>query len=80
MALAYSIGVANPVWIDVQTFGTETESIDSIKSKISNNFDLRPRGIIEDMDLLRPIYTETSAYGHFGRENPDFIWEKTDNL
>jgi len=55
-------------------------SIDSIKSKISSNFDLRPRGIIEDMNLLRPIYTETSAYGHFGRENPDFSWEKTDNL
>ena len=80
VALAYSIGVADPVWIDVQTFGTETESIDSIKSKINNNFDLRPRGIIEDMDLLRPIYTETSAYGHFGRDNLDFSWEKTDNL
>ena len=80
IALAYSIGVPNPVWIDVNTFGTETESIDSIKSKINENFDLRPRGIIEDMDLLRPIYTETSAYGHFGRENPDFNWEKTDNI
>ena len=80
VALAYSIGVADPVWIDVQTFGTETESIESIKSKINSNFDLRPRGIIEDMDLLRPIYKETSAYGHFGRENPDFSWEKTDIL
>ena len=80
VALAYSIGVADPVWIDVQTFETETEPIDSIKSKINNNFDLRPRGIIEDMNLLRPIYTETSAYGHFGRENPDFSWEKTDSL
>ena len=77
VALAYSIGVADPVWIDVKTFGTETESIDKIESKIRENFDLRPRGIIEDMDLLRPIYTETSAYGHFGRENPDFGWEKT---
>jgi S-adenosylmethionine synthetase len=80
VALAYSIGVPNPVWVDVKTFGTETESIDSIKSKIDNNFDLRPRGIIEDLDLLRPIYTETSAYGHFGRENPDFSWEKTGQL
>ena len=80
VALAYSIGVADPVWIDVKTFGTETEPIDKIESKIQSNFDLRPRGIIEDMDLLRPIYTETSAYGHFGRENPDFSWEKTDNL
>lgn len=77
VALAYSIGVADPVWIDVKTFGTETESIGKIESKIRENFDLRPRGIIEDMDLLRPIYTETSAYGHFGRENPDFSWEKT---
>ena len=68
------------MWIDVQTFGTETESIESIKSKISSNFDLRPRGIIEDMNLLRPIYTETSAYGHFGRENSDFSWEKADIL
>ena len=80
MALAYSIGIADPVWIDVKTFGTETESVDKIESKIRANFDLRPRGIIEDMDLLRPIYTETSAYGHFGRENSDFSWEKTDNL
>ena len=65
------------MWIDINTFGTEKESIDSIRSKIEKNFDLRPRGIIEDMDLLRPIYTETSAYGHFGRENSDFSWEKT---
>ena len=48
--------------------------------KINSNFDLRPRGIIEDMKLLRPIYTDTSAYGHFGREKSDFTWEKTDNL
>ena len=47
------------------------------KAKIDKKCDLRPRGIIEDMELLRPIYTETSAYGHFGRENPDFDWEKT---
>ncbi len=80
VALAYSIGVADPVSIDVKTFGTETESIEKIESKIRENFDLRPRGIIEDMNLLRPIYTETSAYGHFGRENPDFSWENTDNL
>ncbi len=80
IALAYSIGVPNPVWINVKTFGTETESLESIKSKIENSFDLRPRGIIEDLDLLRPIYTDTSAYGHFGRENPDFSWEKTGQL
>jgi len=80
VALAYSIGVANPVWINVKTFGTETESVASIRSKIESNFDLRPRAIIEDLDLLKPIYTDTSAYGHFGRENPDFTWEKTGQL
>ena len=80
VALAYSIGVANPVWINVKTFGTETESVESIRSKIESNFDLRPRAIIEDLDLLKPIYTDTSAYGHFGRENPDFTWEKTGQL
>ena len=80
VALAYSIGVANPVWINVKTFGTETESVESIRSKIESNFDLRPRAIIEDLDLLKPIYTATSAYGHFGRENPDFTWEKTGQL
>ena len=80
VALAYSIGVANPVWINVKTFGTETESVESIRSKIESNFDLRPRAIIEDLDLLKPIYTDTSAYGHFGRENPNFTWEKTGQL
>lgn len=80
VALAYSIGVANPVWINVKTFGTETESVESIRSKIESNFDLRPRAIIEDLDLLKPIYTDTSAYGHFGREKPDFTWEKTGQL
>ena len=80
MVLAYSIGCPNPVWINVKTFGTETEPGESIRSKIENSFDLRPRGIIEDLDLLRPIYTDTSAYGHFGRENPDFSWEKTGQL
>ena len=80
VALAYSIGVANPVWINVKTFGTETKSVESIRSKIESNFDLRPRAIIEDLDLLKPIYTDTSAYGHFGRENPDFTWEKTGQL
>ncbi len=78
VALAYSIGVANPVWINVKTFGTETKSVESIRSKIESNFDLRPRAIIEDLDLLKPIYTDTSAYGHFGREKPDFTWEKTE--
>ena len=76
VALAYSIGVSDPVWIDIKTFGTETLPIDKIETKVRENFDLRPRGIIEDMNLLRPIYKDTSAYGHFGRENPNFSWEK----
>ena len=61
-------------------FKNELSFTQTSLNKINNNFDLRPRGIIEDLDLLRPIYTDTSAYGHFGREKPDFSWEKTDNL
>ena len=75
IALAYSIGVADPLWVDVKTFGTGDE--EQIHKAIDHEFDLRPRAIIEDLDLLRPIYTPTAAYGHFGRELPDFTWEKT---
>ena len=75
IALAYSIGVANPLWVDVKTFGTGDAA--KIRKVIDRQFDLRPRAIIEDLDLLRPIYTPTAAYGHFGRELPDFTWEKT---
>ncbi len=78
VALAYSIGVAEPLWVDVKTFGTGNEG--QIRKAIGSEFDLRPRAIIEDLDLLRPIYTPTAAYGHFGRELPDFTWEKTGNL
>ncbi len=75
LSLAYSIGVAKPLWVDVKTFGTGDE--EQIHKAIDREFDLRPRAIIEDLDLLRPIYTPTAAYGHFGRELPDFTWEKT---
>ena len=75
LSLAYSIGVADPLWVDVKTFGTGDAA--KIRKAIDRQFDLRPRAIIEDLDLLRPIYTPTAAYGHFGRELPDFTWEKT---
>ena len=75
LSLAYSIGVAKPLWVDVKTFGTGDAA--KIRKAIDREFDLRPRAIIEDLDLLRPIYTPTAAYGHFGRELPDFTWEKT---
>ena len=75
IALAYSIGVADPLWVDIKTFGTGNAT--KIRKAIDRQFDLRPRAIIEDLDLLRPIYTPTAAYGHFGRELPDFTWEKT---
>ncbi|MDP7007897.1 MAG: methionine adenosyltransferase domain-containing protein, partial [Candidatus Poseidoniia archaeon] len=74
IALAYSIGVADPLWVDIKTFGTGNAT--KIRKAIDRQFDLRPRAIIEDLDLLRPIYTPTAAYGHFGRELPDFTWEK----
>ncbi|OIR14066.1 MAG: methionine adenosyltransferase [Marine Group III euryarchaeote CG-Bathy1] len=79
-SLAYSIGVDKPVSLDVNTFGTNTESEDSILGKINSEFDLTPSGIIDNFDLKRPIYSNTSAYGHFGREHPDFTWEKVDLL
>ena len=76
--VAYAIGVARPVGLYVETFGTNTVSDESIVRAINEVFDLRPRAIIEQLDLLRPIYAQTAAYGHFGRELPDFTWERTD--
>lgn len=76
--LAYAIGVAKPVSVMVDTFGTNTVPESRIEELIRKNFDLRPRAIIERLDLLRPIYRKTAAYGHFGRNDPDFTWEKTD--
>lgn len=76
--VAYAIGVARPVGLYVETFGTGTVSEDVITRAIDQVFDLRPQAIIEELDLLRPIYAQTAAYGHFGRELPEFTWERTD--
>ncbi|MDD3363601.1 MAG: methionine adenosyltransferase [Syntrophomonas sp.] len=76
--LAYAIGVARPVSISVETFNTNKISDEKIVELIEKHFDLRPAAIIRDLDLRRPIYKKTAAYGHFGRSDPDFTWEKTD--
>ncbi|MDD3895290.1 MAG: methionine adenosyltransferase [Syntrophomonadaceae bacterium] len=76
--LAYAIGVANPVSIRVDTFGTNKIPEDKIIELVRNNFDLRPAAIIKNLNLRRPIYKKTAAYGHFGRNDEDFTWEKTD--
>jgi S-adenosylmethionine synthetase len=76
--VAYAIGKAEPVGLFVETFGTEAADPEKIERAIVEVFDLRPAAIIRDLDLLRPIYSATSAYGHFGRELPDFTWERTD--
>ncbi|MDD3897704.1 MAG: methionine adenosyltransferase [Syntrophomonadaceae bacterium] len=76
--VAYAIGVAQPVSIAVDTFGTGKISEEEIVELITRNFDLRPAAIIRDLDLRRPIYKKTASYGHFGRPDPDFTWEKTD--
>ena len=75
---AYAIGVARPVSIMVDTFGTGKIPDDRIEKLVAKHFDLRPKGIIQSLDLLRPIYTKTAAYGHFGRDEPEFTWENTD--
>jgi S-adenosylmethionine synthetase len=76
--VAYAIGKAKPVSLFVETFGTEVVPVASIEAAINEVFDLRPAAIIRDLDLLRPIYQQTAAYGHFGRELPDLTWERTD--
>jgi S-adenosylmethionine synthetase len=78
--VAYAIGVANPVGIYLETFGTEKVETSLIEKAIRDIFDLRPRAIVEQIDLLRPIYSKTAAYGHFGRELPEFGWEKLDRV
>lgn len=77
LQVAYAIGRATPVGLYVETFGTETVPTERIEAAVRQVFDLRPLAIIRDLDLLRPIYAQTSAYGHFGRELPDFTWEAT---
>ncbi|MEV4004343.1 methionine adenosyltransferase [Actinomadura sp. NPDC049753] len=76
--VAYAIGKAHPVGVFVETFGTEKVAPEKIEKAIGDVFDLRPAAIVRDLDLLRPIYSQTAAYGHFGREEPDFSWESTD--
>jgi S-adenosylmethionine synthetase len=76
--VAYAIGKAHPVGFYVETFGTESVPAEQIRRAVLDVFDLRPAAIIRDLDLKRPIYAQTAAYGHFGRELPDFTWERTD--
>jgi S-adenosylmethionine synthetase len=78
--VAYAIGKSAPVGLYVETFGTGTVPEAQIIRAIREVFDLRPAAIIRDLDLLRPIYAQTSTYGHFGRELPDFTWERTDRV
>jgi S-adenosylmethionine synthetase len=78
--VAYAIGKAEPVGLFVETFGTAKTDVDRIERAIAEVFDLRPAAIIRDLDLLRPIYARTAAYGHFGRELPEFTWERTDRV
>jgi S-adenosylmethionine synthetase len=76
--VAYAIGKAHPVGFYVEAFGTETVPVDKIRAAVLDVFDLRPAAIIRDLDLLKPIYAQTAAYGHFGRELPGVVWETTD--
>ena len=78
--LAYAIGVAEPVSILVETFGTETVAVEKIEQAVRKVFDLRPRAIIEQLDLRKPIFKKTAAYGHFGREDQGFQWEQTNRV
>ena len=76
--LAYAIGVAEPVSIMVDSFGTGSVDDDTLRELVRKHFNLTPRGIIEALQLRRPIFKRTAAYGHFGRENEGFLWERTD--
>ena len=76
--VAYAIGVAEPVSLMVNTFGTNKIDEKKIEELVRNNFDMRPAGIVSELDLKRPIYKKTAAYGHFGRNEPEFSWERTD--
>ena len=78
LQLSYAIGVAEPTSISIETFGTAKISDEKIVELVRNHFELRPKGLIDMLDLLRPIYLQTAAYGHFGREEDDFTWERTD--
>jgi S-adenosylmethionine synthetase len=76
--ISYAIGVAEPTSISIDSFGTGKLGDERIAELVREHFDLRPKGLVEMLDLKRPIYRKTAAYGHFGREDADFTWEKTD--
>jgi S-adenosylmethionine synthetase len=78
--ISYAIGVAEPTSVSVTTFGTGRIDDDQISKIVAANFDLRPKGIVQMLDLLRPIYEKTAAYGHFGRDEPEFSWESLDKV
>jgi S-adenosylmethionine synthetase len=78
--VSYAIGVAKPTSVMVDTFGTGKISNEKLTELVLSNFDLRPKGIVQMLDLLRPIYQKTAAYGHFGRDEPEFSWEATDKV
>jgi S-adenosylmethionine synthetase len=76
--VAYAIGVAHPLSVNVETFGTGKIAAEKIAALVSEHFDLRPGAIIRDLDLRKPIFQKTAAYGHFGRDDIEFTWERTD--
>ena len=78
LQVAYAIGVAHPVSIEIESFGTERIPLARIEELVREHFDLRPGAILRDLDLTRPIYAKTAAYGHFGRADHDFTWERTE--
>ena len=78
--MSYAIGVSEPTSISIDTYGTGKLSDEAIETLVREHFDLRPAGLIDMLDLRRPIYLPTAAYGHFGREEPNFTWEKTDKV
>jgi S-adenosylmethionine synthetase len=78
--VAYAIGKSHPLGFYLDCFGTEAAPVERIEAAVRQVFDLRPAAIIRDLDLLRPIYTATASYGHFGRDLPDFTWERTDRV
>lgn len=78
LQVAYAIGVAHPVSIEIDCLGTERIPVSRIRELVGEHFDLRPAAILRDLDLMRPIYAKTAVYGHFGRADHDFTWERTD--
>ena len=78
--VSYAIGVARPTSVSITTFGTGRIADEDIAKLVEQHFDLRPRGIVQMLDLLRPIYEKTAAYGHFGRDEPEFTWENIDKV